>query len=496
MSYDELRNHMQRVADVIYSASALAWDQETYLPPKGAGFRAGQLSTLSGISHELFTGPRTHELLNELKANKQLSDIQKRNSELVEEEYNKQKKYPTEFVEQMSHAVSAAFNAWQQAKKENNYKLFAPHLEKLIGFKKKETELLGYEGHPYNALLDLHEKKATVAELDVLFADVRKQLVPFVKKIREAKQVDNKFFFRHYSKDKQWDFGIDLLKQMGFDFNRGRQDISSHPFTTTLSQDDVRVTTRINEDDLSEMIWSCIHEGGHALYEQGLLPEHYGMPLGEAVSLGIHESQSRLWENNIGRSLVYWKSNFKLAQKYFPEQLKDVTAEAFFKGMNRVEPSLIRTNSDELNYHFHVMIRYEIEKAIFEDKLKVNELPEYWNAKYKEYLGIDVPDDARGVLQDVHWSHGSFGYFPTYSLGSFYAAQFFEQAKKEIKDLDAKTEAGDFKELLGWLRKNIHVHGKYYTAQELCERITGEKLNFNHFMRYAQNKFGIIYDLT
>jgi len=496
MSYEQLQNHMQRVADVTYSAGVLAWDQETYLPPQAAGFRAGQLSTLMGISHELFTGDKTKKLLDQLKNNGQLNNFQQRNAGLLTEEYQKQKKYSTEFVEQMSHAVSAAFNAWQQAKKDNNYKHFAPYLEKLIVFKKKESELLGYTDHPYNALLDLHEKKATVAELDILFADVRKQLVPFVKKIRDAKQVDNAFFFHKYDHDKQWDFGLGLLRQMGFDFSRGRQDISSHPFTTTLSPTDVRVTTRVNENDLSEMIWSCIHEGGHALYEQGLLPEHYGMPLGEAVSLGIHESQSRLWENNVGRSLAYWKGNFKHALQYFPEELKDVTPELFFKGMNRVEPSLIRTNSDELTYHFHVMIRYEIEKAIFEDKLKVNELPDYWNAKYKEYLGIDVPDDTHGVLQDVHWSHGSFGYFPTYSLGSFYAAQFFEQAKKEISGLKTKVEAGDFAELLAWLRKNIHVHGKYYTAQELCERITGEKLNFNHFMSYAKNKFGTIYDLS
>lgn len=487
---------MQRIADVTYSAAILSWDQETYLPPKAAGFRAGQLSTLMGISHELFTQDKTLALLKELQADKKLDNFQRKNVELIDEEYVKQKKYSTEFVEQMSHAVSAAFNAWQQARKDKNYKLFAPYLEKLIGFKKKEAELLGYKDHPYNALLDLHEKKATVAELDVLFADVRKQLVPFVKKIREAKQVDNAFFYRHYDHNKQWDFGLGLLKQMGFDFSRGRQDISSHPFTTTLSQDDVRVTTRINENDFSEMIWSCIHEGGHALYEQGLSPEQYGMPLGEAVSLGIHESQSRLWENNVGRSLAYWKGNFKYAQQFFPEELKDVTPEAFFKGMNRVEPSLIRTNSDELTYHFHVMIRYEIEKAIFEDKLKVDELPAYWNAKYKEYLGIDVPDDSQGVLQDVHWSHGSFGYFPTYSLGSFYAAQFFEQAKKEISNLEKKIEEGNFTELLAWLRRNIHVHGKYYTAQELCERITGEKLNFNHFMKYAQNKFGTIYDFS
>jgi len=433
--------------------------------------------------------------LHGLKNNAQLSEAEKKNVAQIEEDFNRQKKYSTEFVENMSRAVSDAFNAWQQARKENNFKLFAPYLEKLIAIKKQECELLGYDGHPYNALLNLHEKNATVAELDVLFTDVRKELVPFVKKVQHAKQVDNKFFFQHFDRDTQWHFGIELLKQMGFDFNRGRQDISSHPFTTSFSQNDVRVTTRINENDFSEMIWSCIHEGGHALYEQGLPAEQYGMPLGEAISLGIHESQSRLWENNVGRSLAYWKHNFSLVQTHFPEQMKNVSALDFYKGMNRVEPSLIRTSADELTYHFHVMIRYEIEKQIFEDKLKVNDLPDYWNAKYKEYLNIDVPNDAQGVLQDVHWSHGSFGYFPTYSLGSFYAAQFFHQATKEMPNLLTEIENGNTHNLLNWLREKIHKHGKFYTAQELCIQVTGEKLNFAHFMRYAATKYGAIYGL-
>ncbi|MEO8759399.1 MAG: carboxypeptidase M32 [Bacteroidia bacterium] len=495
MSYNELQNHMQRIADVNYAAATLGWDQETYMPSGASGFKASQLSTLSGISHQLFTGDNTMHLLQSTKNNTALNEREKKNVTQIEEDFERQKKYPTEFVENMSRAVSAAFNAWQQARKENNFKIFAPYLEKLVAIKKQECELLGYQNHPYNSLLNLHEKNATVAELDVLFSDVRKELVPFVKQIQQAKQVDNKFFFQPFEKNAQWQFGIELLQQMGFDFNRGRQDISSHPFTTSFSQNDVRVTTRINENDFSEMIWSCIHEGGHALYEQGLPADQYGMPLGEAISLGIHESQSRLWENNVGRSLPYWKHNFEVAKKYFPTQLQAISAEDFYKGTNRVEASFIRTNADELTYHFHVMIRYEIEKQIFEDKLKVNDLPEYWNAKYKEYLGIDIPNDSQGVLQDVHWSHGSFGYFPTYSLGSFYAAQFFNQAQKEIPNLINEIENGNTANLLNWLREKIHVHGKFYTAQELCEKITGEKLNFTYFMKYAKNKFGTIYDL-
>src|SRR6201993_1944189 len=376
MSYNELQNHMQRIADVNYAAATLGWDQETYMPAGAAGFKASQLSTLSGISHQLFTGDNTAQLLKGAK-NGALSEIEKKNVAQIEEDFGRQKKYSTEFVENMSKAVSAAFNAWQQARKENNFKIFAPYLEKLIAIKKQECDLLGYQAHPYNALLNLHEKNATVADLDVLFTDVRKELVPFVKQVQQAKQVDNKFFFQPFDRDAQWHFGIELLQQMGFDFNRGRQDISSHPFTTSFSQNDVRVTTRIAENDLNEMIWSCIHEGGHALYEQGLPISEYGLPSGEYISLGIHESQSRLWENNVGRGLAYWKANYSKLQDAFPEHLKAVNVNAFYKAMNRVEASLIRTNADELTYHFHVMIRYEIEKQIFEDKLKENDLPDY-----------------------------------------------------------------------------------------------------------------------
>src|ERR1700677_4001078 len=301
--------------------------------------------------------------------------------------------------------------------------------------------------------------------------------------------------YLHYPKDKQWDFGIDLLKQMHYDFAAGRQDISAHPFTTSFNPKDVRVTTRIAEDYLKSMIWSCIHEGGHGLYEQGLPDSEYGLPSGEAVSLGIHESQSRLWENMVGRGLPYWKANMKTLHKYFPENLHQIGPEHFYKAANIVTPSFIRTEADELTYHFHILIRYEIEKALMEGKLQVKDLPAYWNARYKEYLGIKVPNDAEGVLQDIHWSHGSIGYFPTYSLGSFYAAQFYATAKKEIKGLENKIENSNMLPLLEWLREKIHKHGKYYSAEELCKKVTGEKLNFNYFMDYAKDKYSALYNI-
>jgi carboxypeptidase Taq len=319
--------------------------------------------------------------------------------------------------------------------------------------------------------------------------------VAFVKQIAAKPQNDDAFMYLKYDDQKQWDLGLEYLKQMGYDFEAGRQDRSSHPFTTNFSCQDVRVTTRVNENDLNEMLWSTIHEGGHALYEQGLPASEYGLPLGEYISLGIHESQSRMWENNVARSLGYWKGNFGRMQQTFPEQLKGKTAEDFYKAMNIVQPSLIRTSADELTYHFHVLIRFEIEKALIENKIQVKDLPSYWNAKYKEYLGIDVPSDSKGVLQDIHWSHGSFGYFPTYSLGSFYAAQFFAQAKKENPELEKQIESGNMKPLLEWLREKVHKHGKYYTAEELCIAITGEKLNFQYFMDYAKKKYSQLYNL-
>ncbi len=286
---------------------------------------------------------------------------------------------------------------------------------------------------------------------------------------------------------------MEMIKQLGFDFEAGRQDIAEHPFTTNFSSQDVRLTTRIDENDFSNMTWSCIHECGHGLYEQGLPVTFYGLPLGEYTSLSIHESQSRLWENNVGRSLNNWRYFYPVAQQYFPEQLNDVSLQQFYKGINKVQPSFIRTEADELTYHFHVLIRYELEKKLLEGTLQTKDIPAYWNEQYNKLLGVNVPEDRQGCLQDVHWSHGSFGYFPTYSLGSFYAAQFFAAAQKNIPNLTLSITNGNYKPLLEWLRTSVHVHGRRFTSEELCERITGETLNIDYFMRYATDKYKDIY---
>ncbi len=493
--YERYKTILQRTADVNYSMAVLGWDQEVYMPSKGARHRAQQLATLSGIGHEMSTTKELGQLLQKLSSDKTLSDKEKRNVARSLRDYNNRVRYPKDFVELMSRTISEAFQAWQKAKHENKFEVFAPLLEKLVVLKKEECKLYGYKNHPYDALLDQYEPDATVADLDVLFADVRNQLVDFVKEISRQKQNGDAFMHKHYDRQKQWNFGLELLKQMHYDFDAGRQDISTHPFTTNFSPMDVRVTTRIAENDLPNMTWSCIHEGGHGLYEQGLPAEDYGLPTAEAISLGIHESQSRLWENNVGRSLAYWKYNYPKLQQVFPENLSGISLEAFYQAMNVVKPSLIRTSADELTYHFHIMIRYSIEKLLIGGKISVNDLPGTWNNAYKEYLGVDVPSDDRGVLQDIHWSHGSFGYFPTYSLGSFYAAQFFAKANADVPGLENEIENGSLLPLLKWLRGNIHQYGRFYTAEELCTKVTGEKLNFRHFMDYARKKYAYIYSL-
>lgn len=493
--YDEYKARMQKIADVRNAASVLGWDQETYLPEKGAGFRGQQLTTLSTIAHELSTEPALGDLLRELKERSDLDDIQRKNVQLSAEDFEKQRKYPASFVAELSTATNAAYHAWIKSRKEKDFSVFEPQLAKMVELKKQETQILGFSGHPYDALLDEYEKGADVAMLDAIFRDVRQSLLPMLQKIALQTPPDKKFLNRLYPKDQQWQFGIDILKAMGYDFGAGRQDVSEHPFTTSFNPQDVRVTTRIDEQDLGNMTWSCIHEGGHALYEQGLPQEQYGLPCGEAASLGIHESQSRLWENNVGRSLIFWQKHYGHLQGLFRANLQAVPIMDFYKAINLVQPSLIRTEADELTYHFHVMIRYEIEKGLIGGELQTKDLRDIWNKFYLDYLDVKVPDDMQGVLQDIHWSHGSFGYFPTYSLGSFYAAQFHAAARKQITGLDSAIADGRYDGLLQWLRDNIHRHGRYYTSNELCEKVTGEKLNFKHFMAYAQEKYGKIYNL-
>lgn len=491
--YTEYTELLQKAADLGHASAVLEWDQETYMPTKGAEYRGRQLATLASMAHDILTSQRLETLLRELSTRTDLTDTEQANVRLSLQDYNKNKKLPSSFVESLSRQSSECFNAWIEARQKKDYSLFGPSLGKMIALKQQQAKLYGYESHPYDALLDEYEPGATVAMLDPVFATIREQLPPLLDKIKAAKQVSNDCFHKEFPKQQQWDFSEHVLRNMGYDFEAGRQDYAEHPFTTSFSNNDVRITTRVDEHNYASLLWSTIHEGGHALYEQGLLGDQYGLPLGAAASLGIHESQSRLWENCVGRGYKSWQYLYPVLQTYFPQQLADVSVDAFFKAMNKVEPSFIRTEADELTYHFHVMIRYEIEKGLMENSIEPKDLPAVWNAKYQQYLGITPPDDVKGILQDVHWSHGSFGYFPTYSLGSFYAAQFFARAHVAIEGLDGQLARGDFAPLLLWLREQVHQYGRKYTSEELCQKVTGEKLDISYFMNYMNDKYAAVY---
>ena len=495
-NYQGFVQQLQKVFDVQASIALLNWDQETYMPKGGAAQRSRQISTLSAYAHELFTDPAFKSSVRTLNDNlDSLNTSERVNIKETYKQIARAEKLDAAFVSKRSECISATYQSWIKARAEKNYSIYEQQLQQLIELKKEEADRIGYTGHPYNALLEEFEPGMDCKQLDRIFQGVKDHLNPLLKQILAKSAPDDRFMRRNFDKDKQWDFGIDLLKGMGYDFDRGRQDLSIHPFTTGFGADDIRVTTRVNEHNLASMVWSCIHEGGHALYEQGLPSSDYGLPTGKYISLGIHESQSRLWENHVGRSSAYWNHNFKLAQSYFPEQLHDVGAHDFYAACNKIEASPIRTEADELTYHFHVMIRYEIEKELITGNLSTKDAEAYWNEAYKTYLGLNISDPNQGILQDIHWSLGSLGYFPTYSIGSFYAAQFYAAAGQAIEDLELQITEGDTSQLLSWLQQRIYEQGMHHSAEELAIAVTGEPLNYDYFKAYTAKKYGALYDL-
>lgn len=491
--YLEYTGKMRKIADLRYASAVLQWDQETYLPPKGAAMRGQQITTLTELSHQFFTEPALGALLEEALSRDDLSIKEKRNLELTKEDYIKQQKLTPSFVRRLTDATHRSFHNWLKARNNNDFRFFADDLDLLVSLKIEEADLLGYEAHPYDALLNDHDKGITVKLLSHSFASIKGPLKELLDKILLEEPVSDSFLRVKFEKDTQWSFGLKVIKDMGYDMDAGRQDIAEHPFTISFNSQDVRVTTRIDEYDISNMIWSCIHEAGHALYEQGLPSDQYGLPLGEATSFSIHESQSRLWENHVGRSLSWCQYYLPLLKKEFPSQLGNISLEGFYRGINKVQPSLIRTEADELTYHFHVMIRYEIEKALIKKEIKAKDVPAYWNEHYRDYLGASVPDDKRGCLQDVHWSHGSFGYFPTYSLGSFYAAQFYQKAISDHPEISMEIGKGRFEKLLNWLKKEVFAYGRQYSSEDLCLKISGERLNTQYYLDYLFEKYQNIY---
>lgn len=498
-TFEEFKNKLLEISHLASSAAVLHWDLETYMPKKGAAARAKSLSSLAAVVHEKFTSPEFEKLLTELKGASDNGLLGEAEACIVREvwrDFEREKKLPKEFVEELSRVTAEAHHIWAEARRESDFSIFKPKLKKIVELKRKEAELVGYKGSPYSALVDAYEKGATAEELSVLFEELKDFLVPFLGKIKSSgRNIGREVLLGDYDIGRQKELSKKIAEKIGFDFEKGRLDESTHPFTANFNPEDVRITTRFDATDVFPAISSTVHEAGHALYEQGLLAEHFGTPLGESRSLGIHESQSRLWENLVGKSLPFWKYWYPRLQEIFPKPFRDLNIGDFYRAINCVQPSFIRTEADEVTYNLHVLLRFEIEKDLIEGTIEVADLPEIWNQKFEELFGLKVPNDAFGVLQDVHWSGGSIGYFPTYALGNLYAAQFYAAAKKQILNLEEEISLGHFEHLLEWLRKNIHVHGRFYSQDELVKKATGEKLNAAYFVEYLKGKFGSIYGI-
>ncbi|GAB6091637.1 carboxypeptidase M32 [Spirochaeta dissipatitropha] len=479
--------------------SLLHWDLETQIPSAAVPQRAEQLSYMSGLLHDKATSPRIGELLDILcpegRPLAELPELEQRRVRAARRAYEKEVKLPKEHVQELSKVTSLANHAWAEARQKNDFASYAPHLKKIVELNVKTANYLGYADHPYDALLDQYEQGMTVKTLDRVFGEMRASLVDLVSRIAATKQVRTDFLTRKYAADKQEAFSRKIASELGYDFNRGYLTVSAHPFTIDLSSDDVRITTRYEEEYLPTALFGTIHEAGHAMYELGFAEEIKNTMLASGTSLGIHESQSRFWENLVGRSREFWQRYYAELKELYPEQLSDVDLEAFYKGINNVQPSLIRVEADEVTYGLHVILRYEIEKQLITGDLAVEDLPEAWNKRMQEFLGIVPPDDRDGVLQDVHWSHGAIGYFPTYALGNLYGAQFTTAMEAEIGNLKNLVEKGEFSVILDWLRRHIHQHGSAKTPQELLQDITGQELQAQPFIDYLEEKYGEIYSL-
>jgi carboxypeptidase Taq len=477
----------------------LGWDERCLLPQRGGEHRAEQMTLLAGLVHERLVDPRIGDWLGELSTGPLAADPDSEsaaNLRQMQRNFDRRTKLPKSLVEELARTAVRGQQAWQEAREKNDYPLFRPLLEQMIHLKQQQAEALGYVETPYDALLDEFEPGERTANVRRVLAGLREQLVPLVAAIAESRRrADVSVLQRQFPIDVQQRFGTEAAKEIGFDFARGRLDVTSHPFCSGMGPHDVRLTTRYDERFFCTGFFGILHEAGHGLYEQGFDERHYGTPLAEAVSLGIHESQSRLWENLVGRNHAFWRHQYPRAQQAFPAALADVPLDTFYFAINDVRPSLIRVEADEATYNLHILIRFELEQALINGEVKLNDLPSVWNEKYQAALGIKSDTDADGVLQDIHWSAGLIGYFPTYSLGNLYAAQFFAQASQDLGNLDGMLARGEFAPLLDWLRQKIHRHGQRYTASRLVEQITGRPLEHGPLMAQLRSKFGPLYDL-
>jgi carboxypeptidase Taq len=490
----ELKGILGRIRDLESTAAILEWDQETYMPPQAVESRANQIGTVRQLAHEMFVDRRVGDLLDALA--EEISHGDGLDSSLVRvtmRDYDRATSLPPTLVSRLARASAMAKEAWKEARETNRFEIFAPHLRTLVELNVEKAESIGYSGSIYDPLLDEFEPEMTSSQISAIFGDLRSQLVPIVEAISEAPGVDDSVLRRHYPRDAQWEFGLRVIREIGYDFRRGRQDVSAHPFTITFSIDDVRLTTRIEEDFFSPGFFGTLHEAGHGLYEQGIDSSMERTPLASGTSLGMHESQSRLWENLVGRSRPFWHHYFPPLQERFHDALADVTEDQFYRAINHVAPSPIRVEADEVTYNLHIMLRFEIEVALLTGDLDVDEVPEAWNERMEEYLGIKPSSDAVGALQDIHWSLGTFGYFPTYTLGNLVSAQLFDQMRRDLPQLTDNVENAAFGDMLDWLRKHVHRHGRSRSAPRILQDACGTGLSADPWLDYIRRKFGELY---
>jgi carboxypeptidase Taq len=495
---ETLQTKLKDIKNLQAAESVLGWDQQVFMPPGGAAARAEQLATLSKITHEMFTADEIGGLLSDLAVAEFAYDSDEASLiRVVQRDYDKARKLPTALVAEMTRTFSLGQQIWAKARANKDFAQFQDILTKIVDLNIQVAEAYGYEDCIYDALLDQFEPGMKTAEVNRVFGKLKAELVPLVQAIVEhADRVDDSILKQEYDETAQWDFGLIPLKVIGFDLDRGRQDKSVHPFTTNFSINDVRLTTRVHKDLFPSALFSTLHEGGHGLYEQNSDPSLEGTFLAGGTSLGVHESQSRLWENVLGRSREFWQFYYPRLQEFFPSQLKNATLDTFYRAINKSEPSLIRVEADEVTYNLHIFLRFELEQDLLEKRLNVADLPEAWNAKMQESLALTPPNDALGVLQDIHWSGGMMGYFPTYTLGNVLSLQFYQQTLKDIPDLPEQFTQGEFGALLDWFRDKIHRHGRKFTANELLQRVTGaDNIDARPYLAYVQRKYAEIYEL-
>jgi carboxypeptidase Taq len=495
----QLTERLREINDLDSAGALLSWDQSTYMPPGGAEARGRQLATLSRLMHEKLTHPDIGELLDALEPYARSLPYDSPDAALIRvtrRDYQKAIKVPPEFVAEMSRQTSASYMAWTRARPDNDFPSILPYLQRTLDLSREFAGFFPGYDHVADPLIDVADQGATARRLRKLFGELRSRLVPLVRSIAERPPIDTSCLRGTFPEAQQVEFGLDVVRRFGFDIERGRLDRSPHPFTTRFSIGDVRITTRVRESTISDALFSTLHEAGHAMYEQGVDPSFEGTPLARGVSSGVHESQSRLWENMVGKSRAFWSFFFPRLSSIFPAQLGSVTLADFYRAINKVEPSLIRTDADEVTYNLHVMIRFDLELDLLEGKLAASDLPDAWRERCRRDLGLVPPDDRDGVLQDVHWYGGLIGgAFQGYTMGNVLSAQLFEAAVAACPEIPSRIENGRFEELFGWLGENLYHHGAAFTPAELIERAAGGPLDIEPYMRYLTSKYSEIYSL-